>query len=279
MQPEHDAIDKIIRMALQEDIGKGDITSEITVPEDSPAEFVIRAREEMVACGGEIICRVFAIVDAEMKTKSHYKDGDRLKAGDVIISGSGNARAILAAERVALNLLRQMVGVATLAAKFVEKVKGTNAKILDTRKTIPGLRVLQKYAARAGGATNHRFCLDDGILIKDNHISICGGVKEALIEARKKAPKSMKIEIECDTLEQVKEALEHGADMILLDNMDIETLRAAVKITAGKIPLEASGNVNPDTVAAIAATGVDFISSGMITNSPMSVDVGLDMDI
>ena len=278
MQLEHEEVNKIIVHALEEDIRNGDITSLVTIPEGKKAEFVIRARHDMISCGEDIICRVFKIVDADIEVTSHNQDGDKLSAGDSVISGKGNARSILAAERVALNLIRQMFGVATLANKFVEKTRGTKAKILDTRKTIPGLRVLQKYAVKAGGATNHRFCLDDGILIKDNHISVCGGIKEALEQAKSKAPPSLDIEIECDTLEQVADAVKYGADIILLDNMTIEQTIEAVKIADGKVLLEASGNVNLETVEEIAKTGVDFISSGMITNSPLSVDVGLDMD-
>lgn len=278
MQPNSQEVKRIINMALAEDIGKGDITSKITIPENQATEFVIRAREEMVVCGIEIAMQVFKTLSEEILLSSNFSDGDKIKAGDVILSGEGNAIKILEAERVALNLLRQMCGVATLANKFVEQTVGTKAKILDTRKTIPGLRTLQKYAVTKGGGVNHRFCLDDAILIKDNHISVCGSVKEALDKAKKNRPSGMKIQIECDTISQVIEALENGADSILLDNMDNKTIQQAVKITAGKIPLEASGNVNLATVKSIAQTGVDFISVGSITNSPISLDIGLDMD-
>ncbi len=277
MQPDIREIDRIIQMSLEEDLGRGDITSNLTIPEDAVAEFAIRAREKMVVCGIDIAARVFDML-GDIERKSEFKDGDVVKSGDVILQGHGNAHIILAGERVALNLLRQMCGVSTLTSKFVTEVKGTKARILDTRKTIPGLRAIQKYAVRVGGGYNHRYCLDDGVLIKDNHISVCGGIKEALKKARDESPSLTKVEVECDTLAQVKEAAKYGADIIMLDNMDLKTLKEAVKIIGGKIPLEASGNVNLDTVAAIAKTGVDFISAGMLTNAPLPVDIGLDMD-
>jgi nicotinate-nucleotide pyrophosphorylase (carboxylating) len=270
-------IDKIIKDALAEDIGHGDITSNITIPANKTAKFTIRARENMVVCGVDVACKVFTQVSPDIKLTTHFKDGDMAKAGDDIITGSGNARAIMAAERVALNLLRQMSGVATHTRQFVDAVKGTKAKILDTRKTIPNLRVLQKYAVTMGGGQNHRYCLDDMIMIKDNHISVCGGVLPALKKAQAERPQGMKIEVECDTLEQVKEAVEGKADIILLDNMDIADLKKAVAIVGGKIQLEASGNVNLKTVRAIAETGVDFISAGILTHSALSVDIGLDI--
>ncbi|MDA0782709.1 MAG: carboxylating nicotinate-nucleotide diphosphorylase [Rickettsiales bacterium] len=278
MQPDTKEINRIISMSLSEDIGKGDITSKITVPEDKNTKFVIRAREKMVVCGIPIAMEVFKTLSNKIELQSRYNDGDIIKQGDIILQGEGNAIKILEAERVALNLLRQMCGTATLTRKFVDLTKGTKAKILDTRKTIPGLRSIQKYAVTKGGGYNHRFCLDDAILIKDNHISVCGSVQNTLNKAKQNRPDSMKIQIECDTIKQVIEALENGADIILLDNMDNETLARAVKITAGKIPLEASGNVSLKTVRGIAETGVDFISVGAITNSPTSVDIGLDMD-
>jgi nicotinate-nucleotide pyrophosphorylase (carboxylating) len=279
MQPDIREIDRIIQLSLAEDIGRGDITSIITIPNNIETEFVIRARESMVVCGVEVAMRVFKTVSNDINVASGCNDGDAVQPGDKIITGQGNAQVILAAERVALNLLRQMCGVATLTHKFVQEVKGTKVKILDTRKTIPGLRSIQKYAVKTGGGYNHRFGLDDGILIKDNHISVCGGIKEALAKARQAAPSLTRIEVECDTLEQVQEAVDGGADIILLDNMDITTLKKAVAVVGGKIPLEASGNVNLKTVREIAETGVDFISAGMLTHSALSVDIGLDIDL
>ena len=272
-------IERIVNNALIEDIGNGDITSTITIEEGSNAEFFIRAREEMVVCGVEIAALVFSKIQSAGKVAVDIKikDGQIAKAGDVLLSGSGDARIIMAAERVALNLLRQMCGVATATKKFADIIKGTKAKLLDTRKTIPGLRAIQKYAVTMGGGYNHRIGLYDGVLIKDNHIAICGGVEKALKMAREKAPENFKIEIECDTLEQLKEALEFGADIVLLDNMSISELKEAVEINNNRILLEASGNVNIKTIENIAKTGVDFISVGSITNNPANIDIGLDM--
>lgn len=285
MQPKLSEIERIIQTALIEDIGEGDITSTLTIQEGSQAKFFIRAREEMLVCGAEFAAMVFSKVASKnsVTTEVTTRDGEIAKPNDVIISGYGDARAIMAGERTALNLLRQMCGVANKTREFVDKVSGLDAKILDTRKTIPGLRSIQKYAVTVGGGHNHRFGLYDGILIKDNHIAICGGVEEALRMARKHLPSMQgmehaKVEIECDAIYQVKEALIFGADMILLDNMGIDKLKEAVDIVNKKVPLEASGGVNIDTVRAIAQTGVDFVSVGSITNNPANLDIGLDME-
>ena len=279
MKPLLAEIDRIINLSLAEDIGKGDITSNLTIPKEKTASFTISPREDIIICGLDIATRVFHIISPDIKIDCSFKDGNTVKKSEIILSGKGNALAIMAAERVALNLLRQLSGVATNTARFVAKTKGTRAKILDTRKTIPGLRSIQKYAVTTGGGKNHRFCLDDGILIKDNHIAICGSITNAIIKVRNNAPSLTKIEVECDSLNQVKEALEAGADIIMLDNMDLNTIKEAVKIVGGRILLEASGNVNIYTVEDIAHTGVDFISVGSITHSPLSVDIGLDIDI
>lgn len=280
MYPSQSEIDRIIEMSLIEDIGAGDITSTVTIPEDTKTKFIIRAREVMPVCGSAIAAQVFSYIESasEVIVDIKIKDGEFANKNDAIITGYGNARSIMAAERVALNLLRQMCGVAATTHKFVEAIKGTNAKLLDTRKTIPGLRSLQKYAVTIGGGTNHRIGLYDGILIKDNHIAICGSVKNAVTMAKKHAPDGFKIEVECDTIEQVNEAAKFGADIIMLDNMDLQTMRKAVKIINGSIPLEASGGVNINTIRSIAETGVDFISVGSITNTPENVDIGLDME-
>lgn len=279
MYPNQDEIDRIIEIALIEDIGMGDITSTVTIPEDKTASFAICTRQDLLVCGAEIAAQVFSYIEgyADVEVAVKIKDGDVAKKGDAIITGKGNARVIMAGERVALNLLRQMCGVASLTRRFANEIKGTNAKLLDTRKTIPGLRSLQKYAVKIGGGVNHRIGLYDGILIKDNHIAICGGVREAVLSAKKLAPSGYKIEVECDTLEQVKVALECKADVIMLDNMTLEELREAVKLSAGEVPLEASGGVRLNTIRPIAETGVDFISVGCITNTPDDVDIGLDM--
>jgi nicotinate-nucleotide pyrophosphorylase (carboxylating) len=280
MQPDKNEIERIIDAALIEDLNTGDITSTITIPVGTSTQFLIRAREEMVVCGIDIAACVFSKIKSEGKiiVRNKIKDGQIANAGDIMLEGSGDARAIMAAERVALNILRQMCGVATVTKQFADKIKHTKAKLLDTRKTIPGLRSLQKYAVKTGGGYNHRFGLYDGILIKDNHIAICGGIENALKIAQTQAPEGFKIEIECDTLEQLKDALKFGADIVLLDNMSINELLEAVKIVNGQIPLEASGGVNLDTICKIAETGVDFISVGSITNNPANVDIGLDME-
>lgn len=280
MKPELREIDRIISEALNEDLGVGgDITSRITIPENAQAKFNISARDPLVACGLFITQRVFDYFKPNVKITLNVEEGQNVNKNTSLISGEGSALAILSAERVALNLLRQTCGVATGTRDFVELTKDSKAKILDTRKTIPGLRALQKYAVTIGGGYNHRFRLDDGILIKDNHISVCGSVTEAINKARKNSPSLTKIEVECDTLEQVKEAKAAGADIIMLDNMSLEMLNKAVEIVAGEIPLEASGNVNLDTVKEISKTGVDYISAGIITNAPKYVDIGLDIEL
>jgi len=275
---EVEAIEHLITFALAEDIGVFDSTSLLTIPEDAEVSFAIRAREPMVLCGMEVASRVFDRVATGVHKYLYYNEGSWIKSGDVLLGGHGNARVVFAAERVALNLLRQTCGVATLTRQFVEKISRTNAKILDTRKTIPGLRALQKYAVRVGGGVNHRYRLDDGILIKDNHIQVCGSVAEALRRVKRSAPESVRVEVECDTLAQVGEALEGRADIILLDNMSVEELKKAVALVDGKAKLEASGNISLETVLAVAQTGVDYISVGMLTHSPLLVDIGLDLD-
>jgi len=271
-------VDRIIENALEEDIGRGDITSFLTIQDNVSVNYQICAREEMVVCGVAIVKHVFDKVSVD-KQVVHHKDGEVAKAGDRLISGTGNAKDIFAVERVGLNILQHMSGIATLTNKFVKQVKGTKAKILDTRKTIPGIRELQKYAVRIGGGYNHRFRLDDGILIKDNHIAVCGSVSEALKRARNEISTvaRTRIEIECDNLDQVKEAYMAGADIIMLDNMPINDIKQAVKIVEGKVPLEVSGGVNIDNIKQIAETGVDFISIGSLTHSVKSVDIGLDI--
>ncbi len=282
MLPQHDEITNIINIALAEDIGPGDITSNITIPDGVKTKFCIRAREEILVCGTTIAAQVFAMVannnGVSITTEIKIPDGKMAQPGDILISGYGDAKSIMAAERTALNLLRQMCGVATITKQFVDAIKDSKAKLLDTRKTIPGLRALQKYAVTIAGGYNHRFGLYDGILIKDNHIAICGGVENALKAARANAPENFKIEIECDTIIQVKEALNFGADIILLDNMNITELNDAVKTVAGRAATEASGSVNLQSIKKIAATGVDFISVGSITNNPANIDIGLDME-
>jgi len=277
MQPSSREIERIITDSLAEDIGNGDITSNALIDIGTEVELSFITREDIVLCGLPVVYRVFDKLDAAIAKSGNYKDGEKVAAGESLLKVQGDARSILAGERVALNLLQHMSGIATLTRKYVEQISHTKAKILDTRKTMPGLREIEKYAVRMGGGQNHRMRLDDGILIKDNHISICGSVEEALRRARVSIPVSVKIEIECETRQQVEEALAGGADMLLLDNMKPALLKEIVEMVAGRVPLEASGKVNLQTVREIAETGVDYISVGAITHSAPNADIGLDM--
>ena len=290
----------LVGMALAEDVGAGDITSALTIPAEATAEMQLAARQGLVVCGMDVPEAVFnylsspptsgdpvthgtAFMDSRfrgndaVKIDTHVADGEYVQAGTVLVSLKGNARILLTGERTALNIMQRMSGVATLTRKYVEAVKGTKAIILDTRKTIPGLRILDKYATHCGGAKNHRMRLDDMVLIKDNHIAVCGGIANAVKAAR--ARSRLPVVVECDTLEQLREALAAKPDRILLDNMDNAMLRDAVKLAAGTIPLEASGNVSLKTVRGIAETGVDYISVGKLTHSAPAVDIGADIVI
>jgi nicotinate-nucleotide pyrophosphorylase (carboxylating) len=273
---EWSAVDRIIDAALAEDIGAVDLTSEIVVPDGTRATFVLRTREEIVVAGLPVAEAVFRRRAPGCGFEAGVADGARVAPGAVLATVTGPARALLTAERTALNLLSHMSGIATLTRRYVDRIAGTKAQLIDTRKTTPGLRVLEKHATTLGGARNHRLDLAGGIMIKDNHISVCGGVAAAVARARAAAPVLTKIEVECDRLDQVREALEAGADMLLLDNMTTGMLREAVAIVAGRIPLEASGGVTLETIRAIAETGVDFISVGRITQGAPAVDIGLD---
>ena len=279
--PPFDATD-FLRWTLDEDIGDGDVTSEAVIPEGMQAHFIMNARQKMVAAGLVFLPTLFEVLDAHVAVKLLAKDGDMVVAGQALAEFTGPARALLAGERVALNLVQQLSGVATLTAQYVAAVEGTDAVILDTRKTIPGLRAMQKYAVTCGGGRNHRMGLYDAILIKDNHIAVAGGVKAAVAAARA-AAMGLTIEVECDMLAQVNEALAAGVDVVLLDNMSNDELRRAVALvrahnvaTGQAVKTEASGNVNLDTVRGIAETGVDYISVGKLTHSAVAVDIGLD---
>ncbi len=272
-------IQQFLSMALTEDVGAGDITSDLVVPPQSTARFVFRARQSLVVAGLEIIPLIFGMIDERTRVNLDAEDGAKLDAGAKLATIEGPARALLMGERVALNLLQHLSGVATLTRTYVDAVAGTSARISDTRKTIPGLRALQKYAVKAGGGQNHRMGLDDGILIKDNHLVLAGGITAAVTAAKSQASLLMRVEVECDTLAQVDEAIMAGADIILLDNMDINTLKEAVtRAKAKNIATEASGNVTFDTVRPIAETGVDVISIGRLTHSAPAVDIGLDRE-
>ncbi|MBL8378085.1 MAG: carboxylating nicotinate-nucleotide diphosphorylase [Burkholderiales bacterium] len=269
-------VQAFVEMALAEDIGFCDLTSELVIPAHATAEFAINARHAMTIAGLPVAEAVFRRYVPEAKFEARVEDGAKAGKGDVLARVTGPARGMLSAERTALNILQHLSGIATLTAQYVERIAGTRAVLLDTRKTTPGLRMLEKHAAAVGGAKNHRLGLADGVLIKDNHIAVCGSIAAAVAQAKKRIPVLTKIEVEADRLDQVAEALAAGADMILLDNMSLDQLREAVRMTAGRIPLEASGGVNLDTIGAIAQTGVDYISVGRITQSAPAVDIGLD---
>lgn len=277
MHPSEAEVQPLIDAALAEDIGRGDLTSALLIPLHLNARLAFVAREPLVACGTRVAAQVFATLDASVRCDIRLADGDHVEGGEPIMTVEGPARALLAAERTALNLMQRLSSVATFTAVFMEHLKGTDAVLLDTRKTTPGLRVLEKYAVRAGGGRNHRLRLDDGVLIKDNHIALAGGVAQAVALARKGAPALTRIEVECDTLTQVQEAVEARPDVILLDNMPVGDLRKAVRFVDGRVQLEASGGVTLENVRAIADTGVDFISVGAITHSAPHVDIGLDV--
>jgi len=266
---------ELINRALAEDLGPGDVTSEATVREESTSTAVILAKQPLILAGLNVIGEVFRSLDPNIQFNAFAKDGDRIGAGTEIACLTGNTRALLAGERVALNLLQHLSGVATLTAKYVEQVKGLKVAVLDTRKTLPGLRRLEKYAVRVGGGKNHRFGLYDGVLIKDNHIKASGGIIKAVESAKKKAHSLLKIEVETKTLDEVVEALAVGADIIMLDNMPIDLMREAVKLVDGRAIVEASGNVTLETIRHVAETGVDMISSGSLTHSAPAADISM----
>jgi nicotinate-nucleotide pyrophosphorylase (carboxylating) len=267
---------EFVRRVLAEDLGSGgDVTSKATIDPHARFTASMNCREPIVIAGLEIAIAFFRVCDREISIERLAKDGDAVPAGSVLLRLDGNARAMLAAERSALNTLQHLSGIATMTRRYVEAISGTGATLLDTRKTIPGLRLLEKYAARMGGAENHRMRLDDGLLIKDNHVGVTGGVAEA-VSAAKEYGSGLQIQVEVDRIEQIEPALAAGADRLLLDNMKPDMLREAVKLVAKRVPLEASGGVNLDTIRAIAETGVDYISVGRITQSAPAVDIGLD---
>ncbi len=276
-------IQTAVRNALAEDVGTGDVTTLATVPESAICSAKMRARERMVVAGVQIAAAAFRELSADVKTTLSCEDGGRLPAGGTLLDLKGPARAILTAERVALNFVQHLSGIATFTAQFVEAVKGTGAQILDTRKTLPGWRRFEKYAVACGGGKNHRMGLFDMVLIKDNHLAalkaaVPNAIAVAVQRARKQYP-NLKIEVEADTLEQVDQAVAAGADFILLDNMNPEQLRAAVILCKGRALTEASGGVTMATVHAIAETGVNFISIGALTHSARAVDLGLDFEM
>jgi nicotinate-nucleotide pyrophosphorylase (carboxylating) len=275
--PHNLLLEPIVRHALEEDLGRaGDITSALIIPADQKSSAKLVARKTGTIAGLIAAECAFRLVDPTIKFKVEVPDGSQVTAGTTLATLDGHARAILTGERVALNFAGHLSGVATATHALVEAAKGTKARIVCTRKTTPGLRVLEKYAVRCGGGFNHRFGLDDAVLIKDNHIAAAGSIKSAVERARTGTAHMVKIEVEVDTLAQLEEALSLGVDTILLDNMSIENLKKAVALARGRAVLEASGNITRETVAAVAAMGVDYISSGGITHSAPNLDVALD---
>lgn len=272
-------VEQIITLALNEDIGTGDITTLSTIPEDKTALGRFVAKEDMIICGIDLAAHIFGRVDPSIELKANFKDGDAVKKGDVIAVVSGNAQNVLTGERTALNFMQRLTGIATRTHASVAEVAGTNAKITDTRKTTPGLRVLEKYAVRVGGGTNHRFNLADGVLIKDNHIAVSGGIKNAVKNARAVIPHTLKIEVEVETKEQLAEALDAGADIIMLDNMSNDLMRECVGLVAGRALVEASGNMGEKSLREVAETGVDIISIGALTHTVKAADISLKFQI
>jgi nicotinate-nucleotide pyrophosphorylase (carboxylating) len=268
---------KLIRTALAEDVGVGDVTTEAALRGDETGLARATAKGKLVVAGIEVFGEVFRTLDPALTVTARLRDGEKAKPGDILAEIEGSLASILTAERVALNLLQRMCGIATLTRRFVDEVAGTHAKILDTRKTAPGLRLLDKYAVRAGGGCNHRFALYDGVLIKDNHIAAAGGIGEAVWRVRGRIPHTLKIEVEVKNPAELEEALAAGADSVLLDNMALPEMAAAVKRIAAKIPLEASGNMTLERVREVAATGVDLISVGALTHSAAAADISLNV--
>jgi nicotinate-nucleotide pyrophosphorylase (carboxylating) len=274
--PEGFDLDEFERRVLEEDLGRGgDVTSKATIAEDARFTAAMNTRQAIVVAGLEIAAAFFRTLDKDVEIELLVQDGQRVEHGTTLMRLSGTARAMLAAERSALNTLQHLSGIATMTRNYVDAIAGTGAVLIDTRKTIPGLRTLDKYAARMGAAQNNRMRLDDGVLIKDNHVAVCGGVAEAVRRA-KAAKTGFQVQVEVDRIDQIEQALAAGADRLLLDNMDPAQLREAVRIVAGRVPLEASGGVTLESIRFLAETGVDFISVGRITQSAPAVDIGLD---
>ena len=268
-------VDDIIKTALKEDINYIDVTTDYLIGEDDRTTAKFVSKDTGIVCGIEVAMRVFTLLDQTTTFTIHKKDGDRVEKGDIIAEIEGNTRCLLKGERTALNLIQHMSGIATATRRCVDLVAGTNASVTDTRKTLPGLRALQKYAVVTGGGKNHRFNLSDGAMLKDNHIDAFGGITASIQALREKIGHMVNIEVETRNLDELREALEAGADIIMLDNMDCATMAEAVRITAGRAKLEASGNVTLDNIAEIAKTGVDIISLGALTHSVTCFDISM----
>ena len=274
---EMEIIAGILDKAISEDLGSGDITSMAVIPEDTKFVGKLATREHMICAGLPLLPDIFSRFDPLIKCSILFEDGQTAESGDVLSIIEGPAVALLSGERIAVNMIQHLSGIATLTREYVNEISDTNAILLDTRKTIPGLRELAKYATRVGGAQNHRFRLDDGVLIKDNHIAACGSITDAI--KRTKEEGLIDVEVECDTLTQVEEALAAGADIILLDNMNAEECLAAVNLIDRSVPTEASGDINIQTIRNIAETGVTYISVGKLTHSARAINIGLDWDL
>ena len=272
-------LDVLLDHALSEDIGIGDITTEATIPPSQNAIGILTAKSEGVVAGLPVAEKTFAKIDSSLEFRSKVKEGDSVSLGSSIAEVEGSAKSILIGERTALNFLQRLSGVATLTSLFLEAVRNYDVKIVDTRKTTPGLRALQKYAVRVGGGNNHRFGLYDGILIKDNHIIASGGIHNAVNRAKSSAPHTTKIEVEVETLEQVQEALDADVDILLLDNMSIEMMQTVVKLVGNRAITEASGGITLERVQAVASTGVNLISIGALTHSAMPMDISLNLKL
>jgi nicotinate-nucleotide pyrophosphorylase (carboxylating) len=269
-------VGRLIDMWLAEDIGHGDLTALSMIEPDARATFHMNAREELSLAGVDVAALCFKRYDPDIAVEVKTVDGTRCAKKTLLMTVSGSARSLLTVERTALNITQHLSGIATETARWMAEIKGTKAKLIDTRKTTPGLRMLEKHAVVCGGGANHRLGLDGGVIIKDNHIAVAGSIAKAVARARSRIPGLVKIEVECDRLEQVREAVEAKADIIMLDNMPLDQMREAVKFVDGRIPLEASGGVRFDTVRAIAETGVDYVSSSKTIQSAPAVDIGLD---
>ncbi|AOF95309.1 MULTISPECIES: carboxylating nicotinate-nucleotide diphosphorylase [Sphingomonadales] len=274
-----DAVSHFVQSVLKEDLGLGgDVTTDLTIPADARLIATIQTREQIAVAGIDLAQVFFEALDPDVRVERLARDGDELQAGAPIMRVEGRARPMLSAERSALNTLQHLTGIATLTRSYANMIAGTSCILLDTRKTIPGLRAIEKYAARMGGAHNHRMRLDDGILIKDNHVAICGSI-EAAVRAAKAGKSALPVQVEVDTIDQIEPALKAGADRLLFDNMSVEMLREGVALVAGRVPIEASGGVRLDTIRAIAETGVTYVSVGRITQSAPAADIGLDYTI
>lgn len=271
-------VDDIIKLALFEDSGLGDITTQSILQKSFPGKAIIVAKQSFILAGIKVAERVFRMIDPDCTCESNFSDGDLIRDGEIFFKVKGDLSALLVGERVALNFLQRLSGIATLTRSYVEKLAYENVSLTDTRKTTPGLRILEKEAVRAGGASNHRTSLYDGILIKDNHIAVAGSITHAVKAVKQRVSHLMKIEVEVSTLEQVDEALHAGADVIMLDNMNLEQMKAAVKQINKRAVVEASGNVSLDNINQIASTGVDVISCGALTHQARSVDISMRID-